>query len=78
MPPTAHEIMKSLLSAMADTEDVSWVFYAIAFFQLSVAACHLSKYFRGKKILTILIIISSLIIPTLLVAGFYFSTKPIA
>lgn len=77
-PPDAQEVLKAFLAAMATTEDGSWLLYVVAFFQISVAACHLNKCFRNKRIATILVVISSLLVPALLIAGFYYATRPVA
>ena len=78
MPPNAQEVLKTFLSVMATTEDVAWLFYVVALFQISVAACHLNKNFRNKRILTILMTISALLLPVLLIVGFYYAMRPVA
>ncbi|MCK9193755.1 MAG: hypothetical protein M0P19_07760 [Nevskia sp.] len=68
---------EGFLAAMADSQ-FSWVFYLIAFFQTSITACHLIKIFRNNRIANILMVISSLIIPVLLIVGFYYATRSVA
>lgn len=69
--------LEGFLAAMADSQ-FSWLFYLIAVFQTSVAACHLIKGFRNRRISTVLMVISSLIVPALLIIGFYYATRPVA
>jgi cell division protein FtsX len=69
--------LEGYLAAMSDSQ-FSWIFYLIAFFQVSVAVMHLTKKFRSSKILTIVTIASLLIFPALLIIGFYFATRPVA
>lgn len=77
-PPDTQEVLKAFLAAMATTEDGSWILYVVAVFQISAATCHLSKGFRNKRISTILVVVSSLLVPALLIAGFYYATRPVA
>ena len=54
------------------------VFYVVALFQVSVAVLHLEKRFRLRTISTILLVVSALLVPLLLIAGFYFAMRPVA
>jgi hypothetical protein len=69
--------LEGFLAVVADSQ-FSWLFYLIAFFQVSVAVCCLKKSFRNSRVAIILIIISSLLIPALLVVGFYYAIQPVA
>lgn len=77
-PPDAQDVLKAFLATMATTEDASWIFYVVASFQISVAALHLKKGFRHQRISAILLVVSALLIPLLLIAGFYCAMRPVA
>ena len=76
MPPSPHEVMKALLSAMADTKNVSWVFYSIAVFQIAILLAGLSRRVRTHALFAILVALSQLALPALLAFGIYFSLGP--
>lgn len=69
--------LQGFLAAMADSQ-FSWIFYLIALFQVSIAAIHLTKRFRSSRIATPAIIVSSLMVPALLIIGFYYATRAVA
>ncbi|WP_146744549.1 hypothetical protein [Herbaspirillum rubrisubalbicans] len=76
--PNVQEVLKAFLATMATTEDASWVLYVIAFLQISVAAFHLKTGLRHQPISTILLVVSSLLVPLLLIVGFYYAMQPVA
>ncbi|WP_413459848.1 hypothetical protein [Herbaspirillum huttiense] len=71
-------MLKAFLATMATTEDASWILYVVALFQVSVAVLHLEKRFHHRTISTILLVVSALLVPLLLIAGFYIAMRPVA
>jgi hypothetical protein len=53
-------------------------FYVVALLQVSAAVLHFEKRFRHRNISTILLVVSALLAPLLLIAGFYFAMRPVA
>jgi hypothetical protein len=76
MPPNSYEVMKAVLSAMADTEDISWIFYIIAVFQIATLLAGISKRVRANSVFLMLVAVSQLALPILLAFGVYFSLQP--
>ena len=77
MPPSTEEVIKTILSVMATTEDFSWILYVAALFQSSIAVCILFRRFRNQRFSVPLIVVSLLILPTLLGIGIHYTTQPI-
>jgi hypothetical protein len=68
---------EGFLAALADSE-FSWIFYLIAVLQTGAAAYYLIAGVRRKRLSAVPAILSSLVLPIMLVAGFYFATRPVA
>ena len=69
--------LEGFLAALADSE-FSWVFYLIALLQAGVAVRYAITGIRQRRLSTVPAILSSLALPILLAAGFYFATRPVA
>lgn len=68
---------QGLLAAMADSQ-FSGPFYVAAMFQIALLIACFSKRVRSHAMFAVLVAISQLILPALLVLGFYYVTRPVA
>jgi hypothetical protein len=68
---------EGFLAAMADSP-FSWIFYLVALLQGGVAAYYAIAAVRRKKSPAAPAILSSLVLPIMLIAGVYFAARPVA
>ena len=69
MPPSTQEITKTVFSVIADTEEVSWIFYLVAAFQITIFSLGFIKSMRQKRWYVFITAVAILAFPAILFIG---------